>query len=175
VGEVAPGAEIIVTTKGAQPGRRYFVMADESRLIALNLADPTLPARSARILRDMAANHPEYFAAVGRTGMFAQGDVRIGRDGVFVANRKVAELDQVVETISQNSISEIWGPVVARGSVLGTVLGGWVGFAIGVVPSLGGASDEVAWLVLMGSIAAGAYLGFQWSSHETEGLVYKAP
>jgi hypothetical protein len=175
VGEVSPGAEIVVTTKGSQPGRRYFVMADQSRLIALDLAEPTLPARSTRVLRAMAANHPEYFAALEKTGTFAQDNVRVGRDGVFVANRKVADLDQVVETIRQNNISEIWGPVVARGSVLGTVLGGWVGFAIGVVPGLGGASDGVAWLVLMGSTAAGGYLGFHWTSHETEGLIYKAP
>src|SRR4029453_6683930 len=93
-----------------------------------------------------------------------------GIDGLFVADRKVADLSQVVETITPNDVSEIWGPVVARGSVLGTILGGWLGFAVGVVPGLGGASDEVAWLVLIGSIAAGSYLGFRWSSHETDGI-----
>jgi hypothetical protein len=143
--------------------------------MVLNLTNPTLPAASIRTLRDIAAQHPENVAALNRTGALAQDNVRIGRDGLFIADRKVADLAQVVETIVPNDVSEIWGPVVARGSVLGTVLGGWLGFAVGAIPALGGASDEVAWLVLIGSIAAGSYLGFRWSSHETEGIVYKAP
>jgi hypothetical protein len=175
VSEIEPGAEIMVTTKNGGSGPRYFVSADRARLMVLNLTDPTLPAASIQVLRDMAAQHPENFAALDRTGTLAQGNLRIGRDGLFVADRKVADLTQVVETVTPNDVSEIWGPVVARGSVLGTVLGGWLGFAVGVVPGLGGASDEVAWLVLIGSIAVGGYLGFRWSNHETDGIVYKAP
>jgi hypothetical protein len=175
VSEIEPGAEITVTTKNGGSGPRYFVLADRARLMVLNLTDPTLPAASTRILRAIVIQHPESFVALDRTGTLAQDNVRIGRDGLFVADRKVADLSQVVETITPNDVSDIWGPVVARGSVLGTILGGWVGFAVGVIPGLGGASDEVAWLVVIGSIAAGSYLGFHWSSHETEGLVYKAP
>ena len=117
--------------------------ADQSGLIVLNLTDPTLQGTSTRVLRDMAANHPEYFAAVQRAGTFRQDNVRIGRDGLFVADRKIADLDRVVETIARNDVSEIRGPVVARGSVVGTVLGGWLGFAVGVVPGLGGAPEGV--------------------------------
>src|SRR5262249_6493842 len=146
VGEIAPGAEIMVTTKNVESGRRYFVMADRSRLMVLNLTDPVLSAASTRVLRDMAAHRPEHFVALERAGAFAQDNVRIGRDGLFVADRKVADLAQVVETIIPGDVSEIWGPVVARGSVLGTVLGSWLGFAVGVVPGLGGASEEGAWL-----------------------------
>jgi hypothetical protein len=175
VAQVEPGADITVTTKNIQSERRYFVMADRSRLIVLNLSRPTLPAASIQVLRNIAAHHPAYFAALEKNATFVQDNVRIGSDGLFVADRKVADLEQVVETIARNDVSEIWGPVVARGSVLGTVFGGWLGFAVGAVPGLGGASEEVAWLVLMGSIAAGGYLGFHWSSHETEGIVYKAP
>jgi len=150
-------------------------MADDSVLIVLNLTAPTLPATSARVLRDMAASHPEYVVAAQKAGAFRQENVRVGRDGVFVSDRKVADLNQVVETIARNDVSEIWGPVVARGSVVGTVVGGWLGFVVGVVPGLGGAPDGVAWLLLMSSTAVGGYLGFHWSSHETEGIVYRAP
>jgi hypothetical protein len=149
-------------------------MADRARLMVLYLTNPTLTTTSIRVLREMAAQHPENFAALDRTGTLAQGNLRIGRDGLFVADRKFADLTQVVEKVTPNDVSEIWGPVVACGSVLGTILGGWLGFAVGVIPGLGGASDEVAWLVLIGSIVASSYLGFHWSSHETEGLVYKA-
>lgn len=164
-----------MTAKGSQPGSRYFVLADESGLTVLNLTDPTLPAASTRVLRDMASHHPEYFAAMQKSGTFGEDNVRVGRDGVFVADRKVADLGQVVETIARNDVTEIRGPVVVRGSVLGAVLGGWLGFAVGAVPGLGGAPEVLAWALLIGSVAVGGFLGFHWSSHETEGVIYRAP
>jgi hypothetical protein len=94
---------------------------------------------------------------------------------VFVAGRKVADLAQVLETIGRNDVIEVSGPVVARGSVLGALLGSYVGFAAGVVPGLGGAERIVAWSALVGSVALGGFLGSRWSSHETEGIIYRAP
>jgi hypothetical protein len=176
VSQLAPGAELMVTTRGSQPRSRHFVVADELALIVLNLTLPALPTTSTRVLREMASQHPEYFAAVQKGGTLAQADVRIGRDGLFVANSRIADLEQVVERFARNDVSEIRGPVVARGSVIGAVLGGWIGFAVGAVPALGGGAPEgVGWLVLTGSVAVGASLGHRWSSHETEGLVYRAP
>src|SRR5258706_11660551 len=100
------------------------------------LCDNPLPRASTRTLRDIASHHPEYFAAMQKSGTFGQDNMRVGPDGVFVANRTVAELGQVVETIARNDIREIRGPVVARGSVPGVIPGGWLGFAVGVVPAL---------------------------------------
>jgi len=174
VRELAPAAAIIVTASGS-PRRRYFAGVDDSALTVLNLTDPGLPVAAARVLRDMAAHHPEYFASTVTTGSFAEDNVRIGRDGVFVANRRIADLDQVVETIPRREIAEIWGPVVARGSVPGTVLGGWIGFAVGAVPGLGGASAAAAWTAVACSVAVAASLGFHVSSHRTSGVVYRAP
>jgi len=175
VGQLAPAVEISLTVKGSPPGTRYFVMANESVLVALNLTVPTLPAASARVLREMAAMRPDYLVAAQKAGAFRQENVQVAPDGVFVADRKVADLNQVVETVARDDVSEILGPVVARGSVAGTLLGGWLGFAVGAVPALGGASDGVAWLLLMSATTLGGYLGFRWSSHETEGIVYLAP
>jgi len=175
VGELAPGTDVMVTVKALPPRDRYFVLADEFAVTVLSLADATLPDSSRRTLRDMASHHPEYFAAMQTGGTFGQDNVRVGRDGVFVANRKIAELGQVVETIARTDISEIRGPVIARGSVPGVILGGWLGFGVGVVPALGGATAVVAWPLLIGSVAGGGLLGFRWSSHETEGIIYRAP
>jgi hypothetical protein len=151
------------------------VAADELALIVLNLTQPGLPSGAMRILRDMASQHPEYFVAVQKSGTFAQDDVRIGRDGLFVADQRIADLEQIVESIARSDVSEIRGPVVARGSVPGALLGGWLGFAVGAVPALGGAAEGAAWLLLIGSAAIGAFLGNHWSSHQTEGVVYRAP
>jgi len=174
VGELSPGSHVMVTARGSQPATRHFVMADEHGVTLLNLSEPTLPPRIARVLRNMAADNPEYFAAMQGTASFAAGNVRVGRPGVFVADRKIADLEQVLQTMAREDVAEIRGPVVARGSALGTVLGGWLGFAVGVIPGLGGASPIVTWSILAGSVAGGGSLGFRWSSHQTEGVVYRS-
>jgi hypothetical protein len=161
--------------KGARPASRHLVAADASGVVVLNTAGLPLSASTVRILREMAADNPRYLVAARAAGSVVRDDVRVGRDGLFVNDRKVAELAQVVETHRREDVLEVRGPVVSRGSVLGTLLGGWVGFSVGVVPGLGGVSNGVAWLAVTASTAIGGYLGFRWSSHETEGLVYRAP
>lgn len=173
--ELAPGREVSVAVKGSPPGRRYFLAADAAGVVVLNLTDASLPAAAARVLRDLASRHAEQVAAVRTNASFQEGDVRLTRDGVFVADRKVADTGRVVETIARGDIVEIRGPVVARGSVPGAVLGAWLGFAAGVVPGLGGVPEALAWPLLIGCTALGGFLGSHWSSHETEGVIYRGP
>ena len=116
VGKLAPAREVVVTIRGAQPRNRYFVLTDQSGVTVLNLTGPTLPGAATRVLRDMAARHPESLAAIQQSGASRQDNVSVGRDGVFVANRKVAELGEVVQAIARSDVIEIRGPVVARGS-----------------------------------------------------------
>jgi hypothetical protein len=175
VRELAAAAAITVQARSVPPGQRLFVLADESVVVTLNLTDAALPAVATRTLREMAARDPERLAALGNAGTLVQNDVRIGRDGLFVSGRQVASLDQILIRTPRNEVTEIRGPVVARGSVLGTVVGGWLGFSIGAVPALGGAEEGVALLALVGSTVFGGYLGHRWSSHLTEGVVYRAP
>jgi len=172
VRELEPPAEIVLTTRVAGGSTRVFVTADDSRVVVLNLGSSGLTPRSARALRAIAVQHPDAFSP-GATGSFVQDDVRIGRDGVFVADRKVAEFQDIVETIARDDVVAIDGPVVARGSVAGATLGGWLGFAVGVVPGLGGVG-VAAWPIAIGSVALGAYLGHRWSSHTTDGMIYRA-
>ena len=169
--ELESSAEIILTTKLASDSTRVFVTADDSRIVVLNLGSAALTPSSRRALRAMAVQHPEAFSQAA--GSLVQNDVRIERDGVFVADRKVAEFQDIVETIARDDVVAIDGPVVARGSVAGATLGGWLGFAVGVVPGLGGVG-AAAWPIAIGSVALGAYLGHRWSSHTTDGMIYRA-
>jgi hypothetical protein len=175
VSQLTPGSEVVVTLNGSAPVTRYFVYSNQTTLTVLNLAQPALPSASVRVLRGLARNRPENLAALESSGGLMEGDVRVGRDGIVVANHKVAELGQVVEKIARDDVAEIQGTVVARGSVFGAVIGAWLGFAIGVVPGLGGVQEGVAWSFLIGSVAIGASLGNRWSSHETQDVVYQAP
>src|SRR5262245_10385801 len=131
VRQLRPGGEIIVTVKGSPAGNRHFVLADESALVVLNLTDPTLPSAARELLRSMAMYHTAYFAEGASQGLFEQRDreVRIGRDGVFVAGRKVADLGQVVEHIARTDVAEIQRRrpgargKVAKGAFIGAVGG----------------------------------------------------
>jgi hypothetical protein len=175
VGELEPGAQIAVATTSAPLRARIFVSADASEVTVLSLEVPSLPPAAIHALRDMATRHTKYFAAMQGGGSFEQGRVRLGRDGLFVADRRIAAFAQVVETLPRAAVREIRGPVVARGSVLGAIIGGWLGFSAGVVPALGGADAGVALTYLAGTTTLGSWLGQRWSNHTVEGLVYRAP
>jgi len=175
VGELRPGVGIAVSTTSAPLRARIFVSADAAEVTVLNLEVPSLGPAATHALQDMATRHPEYFALMQASRSFEQDHVRLGRDGLFVAGRRVAEFAEVVETFNRQAVAEIRGPVVARGSVLGTIVGGWLGFSVGVVPGLGGAKPVLAWTSLAGAVTLGGWLGNRWSTHTVDGVVYRAP
>ena len=120
-------------------------------------------------------------------------NVRMGPDGVFVANRKVADLGQVVENIARTDVAEIrrelgfferdQSPSGRRaretiGGVAGFFAGGLIGFVIGdgsckphtdCYRGFGGS--------FFGSVAGmgtGAYLGKRAATHVDDGVIYRA-
>ena len=172
VRSLAPGTDVIVTVRGSQPGKRYVVHSDESDLTVLNVADPTLPPAATHLLLDVVAHHPKYFQDTQTAGGFLDNNVRVGREGVFVANRKVADLGQVVETISRNDVAEIRGPVRVRGSVHGAILGTWLGSGVGLAFGTSVSGAALGWSLLTGLTFVGGLLGYR---HRGEGVVYRAP
>jgi hypothetical protein len=175
VAELQPGAQVEVATMSGPLHPRTFVSANASEVTLLNLEDRSLTPGAIDALRDMALRRPEYFTAMQGVSSFEQDGVRLGREGLFVAGRRIAAFDAVVATVPRDEVREIRGPVVARGSVLGTIVGAWLGFSVGVVPGLGGANAGAARAFLAGSTALGGWLGHHWSNHTVEGVVYRAP
>jgi hypothetical protein len=109
------------------------VAGDDSGLTVLNVADPMLPATAREVLREVALHHADYFASAQQGGQFVlQKHVRIGPDGVFVADQKVAELGQVVNKIARNDVAEIKAQKKGRG-----IWDIWVSseYFVGVTPS----------------------------------------
>ena len=131
VHKLEPGTEITVTVRGSQAGKRNFVSADASGVTVLNLAEPALPVVAARVLHDLASKHPGYFIVAG-TRRFADRQVRVGPDGVFFEDQKVAELGQIVERIAQRDVVEIAGRLphlnaLKKGAIIGASVGGGIG------------------------------------------------
>jgi hypothetical protein len=97
-----PGARLKVTV-GDAAVERYFVMADEKELIVLNLTASNLPKSQ---LRNMAADNPAWIAGTSKT-TYRDNNLRIGPDGVFVKDQKLADLAEVVERIPRGRITAV--------------------------------------------------------------------
>jgi len=98
-----PGARLKLTIGTAAAVERYFVQLNDSELIVLNLTTRNLPRR--QLLR-MVADNPGWIANTSKT-TYRDNGVRIGPDGLFVGDQKMAELAEVVERIPRDRITSI--------------------------------------------------------------------
>ena len=98
-----PGARLKLTIGTAAAVERYFVQLQDSELIVLNLTSKNLPRR--QLLR-MAADNPGWIANTSKT-TYRDNSLRIGPEGLFVRDQKVAELADVVERIPRDQITSI--------------------------------------------------------------------
>jgi hypothetical protein len=181
VRKLAPGAELIVIVKGAQLAHRYFVAGDESDLTVLNLDDPALAGAARDVLRDLASTHPEYFLAAQKGGRFVlEKNVRMGPDGVFVADRKAADLVQVVERYGRSDITEIRTAIVESNPVGCAFAGFYGGGIVGGLPGavIGGAVGRDTGPALLGMMVGwfvGAVYVYGKCRHKPEKAIYYAP
>ena len=163
VRKLEPGTEITVTVRGSQAGKRTFVSADESGLTVLDLAHSTLPAAATRVLRDMASNHPGYLTGA-ETAEFVDRDVRVGPDGVFVADQRVADLAQIVEKTARTDVVEVRSESARRHpAAWGALIGAAVGAAVEGASIGGGCGSDGCYgnllMALFAGIGAGAGAG----------------
>jgi hypothetical protein len=134
VRRLEPGTEIMVTANGSPPSERYVLSTDESGITILNLADATLPAGASQVLRHLAERNPAHFTDAQNGGTFLlDKNVRLMSKGVFVADRKVADLGSVVATIARADIVEIAGIRRSRNVLAGTLYGVAAGGVFGYV------------------------------------------
>ncbi len=103
VRRLEPGTRITVTVSGAAPVERYLVQLDDTELVVLNLGAPNLPTRQ---LLNMAITQPGWMAATAKT-TYKNNSLRVGPDGVFVKDKKVANLSQVVEHVNRSRVSDV--------------------------------------------------------------------
>jgi hypothetical protein len=176
--KLKPGTQITVTVRDSEPRRRSVVRGDDSRLIALNLEALAAPSSTVRILSSIVSKHPEAFAPRDHAGTFLERDVRVGPDGVFQGDRKIAELQDVAETIARDDIVEI----TARrkgGGILGHLgpLGGYFigGLTGGYVGALLCRCDAGFGRGMLAGGIYGGVLGYRSAVRDREQLIYRAP
>jgi hypothetical protein len=181
VRKLAPGTELIVTVQGAPLANRYFVAGDESDLTVLNVEALALAGAASDVLRDLASTHPEYFLAARKGGRFElEKNVRMGPDGVFVADRKAADLAQVVEQHGRRDISEIKTAAVESNPVGCAFAGYYGGGLVGGLPGaiIGGAVGRDTGPALLGMVVGwsiGAVYVYRKCRHKPEKVIYCAP
>jgi hypothetical protein len=178
VRRLAPGTELIVTVKSSQPASRYFVGGDESGLTMLNIGAPALPTDARNVLRSLASTHPEYFLAAQKGGQFQlEKNVRLGPDGVLIADRKVAGLAEVVEQRGRQDIAEV-RTAETESNPAGCALAGYFGGGIvGGVPGavIGGAVGRDSGPALVGMMvgwSVGAVYMYRKCRHKPEKVIY---
>jgi hypothetical protein len=196
VRRIVPGTELTLNIKGSPPGvQRYFVAGDDSDLTVLNVAGPGLPATARDVLRGLALrNAGDFPAAQQGRQITLEKNVRIGPDGVFVSDRKAADLGEIVEKIGRDEVGEITTQVKGRGfwGHLGAVGGYFVGAMAGGLSGGFGAGltcqaasgradrcDGPSFTGLFvgeiaGGFAGGAY-GYHAAHRVTEVVIYRAP
>ena len=130
--KLEPGTAVDVTVRGNPSGTRYFVAADDSEITLLRLTEPTLPDAVKRVLRKTATDHPDYLLGAQRGGTFLlEKTVSLTPNGVFVAEQKVADIGQVVETILSADLNS-GAVVVVKKQANGLSTRATVGLAIAV-------------------------------------------
>ena len=186
VQKVEAGKEIIVTLRRSNPVKRYFLSANESSLTVLNLTDPTLSQAVTNVLREVALHRPQSILAV-RTGgtLVLEKNLRLGPDGLFVANRKIADLQHIVETNPRIDVAEVgtrrnvrglWGHLGGVGGYfVGSMAGGY-GAGLACQAALGrGRCDTGAFLggMVVGGITGLVY-GLRAEDREIDEVIYRA-
>ena len=183
------GEKIILTVYGSPPGTRYVVRhtVDQFGLTVLNLTDPIIPAAVTDVLADAAWWHPDYFGKAQQGGTVrVNKHVRIAPDGVFLDDRKVVELGQVVEQVARTSVAEISEVARAtrRGAKRGSLIGAGAGLTIGLliqIPycrqhSCDSQGGLITPLITMLSAGIGTGLGaLIGAGYQTRDLIYRAP
>lgn len=168
------GADITIAIRGSEPIRRSIVQAEATHITVLNLTDLALPHNVARVLMNAASTHPDTFA---RSGTLIDGNVSVGPVGIFLRGQKVAEVQDVVETIARDDIVEI----TARrkgGGILGHLgpLGGYFvgGLTAGYIGALLCRCDAGFMGGMLPGGIVGGVAGYRAAGRESERLIYRA-
>lgn len=181
------GAEVMLTVYGAPPGKRYVVRGtvNDAGLTVLNLTEPQISGHVRNAMADLATKRPDYLrlARLGRT-VELNRRVRLASGGVFLDDRRVIELEQVVQDVTRISVAEIvrvhsatsqgmgWGALAGVSLGLAAVLGS-CGFDWNhETDSCGNLSGALPFFGAFWGFAIGGVVG---ANSRTSTVIYRGP
>jgi hypothetical protein len=177
-----PASELTVSLKNASGLKGRFVVADPSNVVILDVDHPALPERGKSLLVQFASMYPLYFGPGRRA--FVYKELRVGADGVFVADQRVADRDAIVRVIPRSEIAQVAVPMKMRGSTLGAVGGAAAGLGLGFVAMLSTIDCPFAgncagwrarqWAPVWLPVASGL-AGYHLLRTPVGGVIYRAP
>ena len=188
VRRIVAGTEVVLTVRGSEPGKRYFMRGTESALTVVDLTNTTLPDSTRTVLQDTVATHPESFDNAREGGTFLlANNVRLTRDGIFVSDRHIADLGQLVADVARQRVIEIRShgaqaqhmSGAAKGALVGAAIGGGLGLAASAAGS--GCTGYCGILVpaIVGVFAGvGALIGLgsgDKTHDEIQDIIYRVP
>jgi hypothetical protein len=182
--DLGHGERVIVVRRSSFGGPRHFVKATDYDLTVLNLTDPAIPSVAKSQLLNLARQYSDDFGALQKRGtLLLNANVRLSAEGLFVDDRKVAELGQIVEVIPRPEVRRISetgrrGSVAAAvaGAAGGVLLGTQLGPRLAMKPCGASCADEhtMMWLSLVGLPAAGAAGGYYFTAKPPR-VIYREP
>ena len=164
------------TLRGSPSGKRVVVRGSvtQTGLAVLNLTDPSIPREAKGSLEYAASAHPEVFTqqTPGKVVRLSKW-VRVEAGGVFLDDRRVVELDHVIERIERDEVAEISrvDRVAGQGAMWGLLAGAGIGAAIGSSGGADGVALGAGVFSCLG-LVMGTVVG---AANETATVVYRAP
>ena len=175
------GIEFHLRSSSGADGRRHLVAVAADTLTVLNLSHPGLSGSVRKQLVYLAREQLAALLEARHQGLLTYRDVTVGLGVVAVSGRRVATLDEVLQTIPRQDVREIRIRRV-HGSTWGAIGGATAGVfgALALAPMLmmkpcGGSCSDERFLLsasLVGLPVGGALLGYMPQRHDL--IVYRS-
>ena len=105
VHQLVPGSTLTLTRQGEPSHTVRFIFADDTELKALNVSGVDVPPAAAKVLIRMASEQPDQLLRVTPgTTLRIDEDVVLSASGLFAGDRKIADFDRVIESISRSDV-----------------------------------------------------------------------
>ena len=132
VRNIKPKSEIFVAV-GSWSAKCTVLASDDQSLTVMRLND-TLPFVVTDLLRELVSSDPQLLVTLTTTGskLDAARKVKIAPEGIFVGDKKIAAMSDVIVRIDRAGVQEVRKRPPGR-SVGRTIGGAFIGLAVGSV------------------------------------------